>query len=62
MKQLTYMQKNPRENFGTLEVDEYTNNYYIRIPEWVVNEFNWYDGTEINIEVDGESIIINERD
>tara|TARA_B100000427_G_scaffold52967_2_gene40795 strand:+ start:58 stop:246 length:189 start_codon:yes stop_codon:yes gene_type:complete len=61
MKQLTYMQKNPRENFGTLEVDEYTNNYYIRIPEWVVNEFNWYDGTEINIEVDGESIIINER-
>lgn len=54
------MQKNFQENFGIIEVDEYTRDYYVRIPEWIINEMNWYDGTEINIKVDGDDIIINE--
>ena len=45
------MQKNFQENFGVVEVDEYTRDYYVRIPEWIINEMNWYDGTEINIKV-----------
>ena len=56
------MQKNFQENFGSIEVDDYTNDYYVRIPEWMINEFNWYEGTEINIRVDGDDIIINERE
>ena len=52
------MQKNFQENFGSIEVDDYTNDYYVRIPEWIINEFNWYEGTEINIKVDGDDIII----
>ena len=49
-------------DFGVVEVDEYTRDYYVRIPEWMINEMNWYDGTEINIKVDGDDIIINERE
>ena len=56
------MQKNFSENFSSVEVDDYTNDYYVRIPEWIINEFNWYEGTEINIKVDGDDIIINERE
>ena len=57
-----FMQKNFQENFGSIEVDDYTNDYYVRIPEWIINEFNWYEGPEINIKVDGDDIIINERE
>ena len=52
------MQKNFSENFSSVEVDDYTHEYLIRIPEWIINEMNWYDGTEVNIKLDGEEIII----
>ena len=51
------MQKNFSENFSSVEVDDYTHEYLIRIPEWIINEMNWYDGTELNIKLDGEEII-----
>ena len=56
------MQKNFQENFGSIEVDDYTHEYFVRIPEWIINEMDWYEGTEINIKVDGDDIIINERE
>ena len=56
------MQKNFSENFSSVEVDDYTNEYLIRIPEWIINEMDWDEGTEINIKVDGDDIIINERE
>lgn len=54
------MQKNPEKNFTTVEVDPITGEYYLVIPEWIVNENGWYEGTELNMEVDGSSIIITE--
>ena len=54
------MKKNPEENFTTVEVDAITGEYYINIPEWVLSEFEWYEGTVVNMEVDGEAIIISE--
>jgi len=54
------MKKNPEENFTTVEVDAITGEYYINIPEWVLSEFEWYEGTVVNMEVDGEAIIITE--
>ena len=54
------MKKNPEENFTTVEVDAITGEYYITIPEWVLSEFEWYEGTVVNMEVDGEAIIITE--
>jgi len=58
--QIPQMQKNPGENFTTVEVDPITGEYYINIPEWVLNEFEWYEGTVVNMEVDGDSILITE--
>lgn len=60
MNENTEMQKNPDKNFTTVEVDPITGEYYINIPEWVLSEFGWYEGTEVNMEVDGDSILIHE--
>ena len=60
MNENTEMQKNPDKNFTTVEVDPITGEYYINIPEWVLSEFGWYEGTEVNMEVDGDSILIRE--
>ena len=54
------MQKNSRQNFSSVEVDPVTGEYLIMVPEWIINEFGWYEGTEINLEVDGNSIIITD--
>ena len=54
------MEKNPGENITTVEVDPITGEYYVTIPEWILNDFGWYEGTEVNMEVDRESIIITE--
>ena len=54
------MEKNPGENLRTVEVDPVTGEYYVTLPEWVMSEFGWYEGTEVNMEVDGGSIMITE--
>ena len=54
------MEKNPGENLRTVEVDPVTGEYYVTLPEWVMSEFGWYEGTEVNMEVDGGSIVITE--
>ena len=56
------MQKNPEENITTVEVDPVTGEYYITIPEWIISEYGWYEGTEVNMEVDGDCILIREVD
>jgi bifunctional DNA-binding transcriptional regulator/antitoxin component of YhaV-PrlF toxin-antitoxin module len=60
MNENTEMQKNPEENFTTVEVDTVTGEYYINIPEWVLNDFGWYEGTTVNMEVEGDCIVITE--
>ena len=54
------MKKNPAENFTTIEVDPITGEYYVTIPQWILDEYGWYEGTEVNMEVDGNCIIITE--
>ena len=59
-KEIPSMEKNREKNFSTVEVDSVTGEYVMRIPEWIISEFGWYEGTEINMEVDGDSVIITE--
>ena len=54
------MQKNPAENFTTVEVDPVTGEHYIIIPEWICDEKGWFEGTEVNIESDALGIIITD--
>jgi len=54
------MQKNPDKNFTTLEIDPISGAYYVRLPEWVVSEYGWYEGTPLNVEIDNNALIITE--
>ena len=54
------MKKNRGENFSSVEVDTVTGEYVIKVPEWIISEFGWYEGTEINMEVDGDAIVVTE--
>ena len=56
------MKKNPEEIFGTVETDMVTGEYYTVIPEWIMNEMNWYEGTKINFNIDTDEVIITEKD
>ena len=56
------MQKNPEENFTTVEIDQVTGEYYVTIPQWICDEKGWYEGTEVNIEVESNCIIISDID
>ena len=57
---LVMLKNNPEEK-RPIEVDTVTGEYYIRIPEWVVNDCNWFEDTEVNFKTDGEELIIKEQ-
>ena len=56
------MKKNSPENFNPLEVDPISGEYYVRIPEWIINDLLWYEDTEIEFTIDGNEIILSEKD
>ena len=56
------MQKNSGEIFEPIQVDPITGKYFIFLPEQIVNEFEWYEDTEIRMVVDGEDLILSEKD
>ncbi len=43
-----------------ITIDAISNEYKITIPEWVVNEFDWYEDTELVWVVDDQGIHIQE--
>lgn len=57
-KEILPMEKNRAKNFTTIEVDQVTGEYYVVIPQWVCDEQGWYEGTEVNIEVESDCIVI----
>ena len=58
MVEIKEMQKNPAENFTTVEIDPVSGEYYVEIPQWICDENGWYEGVEVNIEVENDCIII----
>ena len=56
------MQKNSAENFTTVEIDPVTGEHILNIPEWICDEKGWYEGTEVNIEVEIDCIVIRSID
>ena len=56
------MKKNPAEIFTTKETDPNTGEYYTIIPEWIMNDMSWYEGTELRFNIDTEEVIITEKD
>ena len=56
------MKKNSGKIFESIQIDSVTNHYYVEIPEWVINDFGWYEDTDIQLTLDGDEIIIKERE
>jgi antitoxin component of MazEF toxin-antitoxin module len=55
------MKKNSEKNFQSLQIDSLTGDYFIILPEWMVNELSWYEDTEIEVKIEGSDIILTEK-
>ena len=55
------MKKNSGNNIKNVEVDPISGDYYVTIPEWIINELSWYEDTEINFTLDGKEVILKEN-
>ena len=56
------MKKNSEEIFDSIQVDPITGEYFIVVPEQIINELSWYEDTEVKIRLEGDEIVIAERD
>ena len=56
------MQKNSGGYFSSIEVDVVTGEYRATIPEWIINDMDWYEDTKLNWKTDGDEVIITESD
>ena len=54
------MKKKSDNEIVSLQVDPITGDYYINIPEWMVNDLSWYEDTQIKINLDNDEIILTE--
>ena len=54
------MRKNSEQNICPIEIDPVTDEYRIRIPEWLLNDMGWYEGTELQWIQDSDIICIEE--
>ncbi len=55
------MKKNSGEIFESIQVDPITGKYFVIIPEQIMNELSWYEDTEIKFSLDGEEVILSEK-
>ena len=56
------MKKNSGEIFDLIQVDPITGEYFIVVPEQIINDLSWYEDTEVKIRLEGDEIVIAERD
>ncbi len=53
-----------RENYYISEIieDLVTGELLVKIPEQILNDMDWYEGTEIEWTLDGDSAVIKEHE
>jgi hypothetical protein len=56
------MKKNSGDIFESIQVDPITGEYFVIIPEQIINELSWYEDTEIRLSIEGSEVILSERD
>lgn len=56
------MKKNSGDIFASIETDPITGKYFITIPEQIINELEWYEDTEVRLNIDGNDLILTEHD
>lgn len=55
------MKKNSGENIQFIQVDPINGEYYIVVPEWIMNELSWYEDTQVKFSLEGNDLIITEK-
>jgi hypothetical protein len=55
------MKKNSGDIFESIEVDPISGEYFIKIPEQIMNELSWYEDTQICFTLEGDEVILTER-
>lgn len=64
MKKVEYyteMQKNSGDIFESVQVDPITGQYYVVIPERIMNELSWYEDTQIRFTIEGDEVVLTEH-
>ena len=56
------MRKNPDELRTTIEIDPVSGEYYTIIPEWIMNDQGWNEGTNLQFNIDADDIMLSETD
>ena len=56
------MNKKFGDNFTNIQVDPITGEYYINLPEWIMNELSWYEDTEIELNIESNELILREKE
>lgn len=54
------MKKNSEEIFESLQIDPITGQYFITIPEQIINELSWYEDSLIKISLEGSDLVLTE--
>jgi hypothetical protein len=62
LNKIQKMKKNSGEIFDFIQVDPITGEYFIVVPEQIMNDLSWYEDTEVKIRLEGDEIVICERD
>jgi hypothetical protein len=55
------MRKKSENEIVSLQVDPINGEYYITIPEWMINDLSWYEDTQIKIVLDNNEILLSEK-
>ena len=56
------MRKNSGGSSKFVQVDPVTGEYFLIIPEWVINELSWYEDAEIGFSVEGNEVLLREKE
>lgn len=54
------MKKKSEEIFESLQIDPITGQYFINIPEQIINELSWYEDSLIKISLEGSDLVLTE--
>ena len=55
------MKRNSGEIFESIQIDPIGGEYYIKIPEQIMNELEWYEDTEISFNIEGNEVVLSEK-
>ena len=56
------MKKKFGDETRSIGVDPITGEYYLTIPEWIMNEASWYEDTQIKFTIEADEVILREYD